>query len=337
MAKHNQQQLIQVQSGINSQTLALAQEVLQLEANEIMATANRLDASFIQAVEMILNCKGRVVVSGIGKSGHIAGKIASTLASTGTPAFFMHPAEASHGDLGMITEGDILIALSNSGESDEIMAIIPPLNRLGASIIAITGNMHSRLAKNADIHISASVTKEACPLGLAPTSSSTVALALGDALALCVLDRRDFTAEDFARSHPGGSLGRRLLIHVSDIMRTDTAIPKVSDQASLSEGLLEMSQKGLGLTAILNAQNQLVGVFTDGDLRRALDKNIHVTGTKISEVMQYNPLTIQADQLAIKAVEIMEKYKITALLVVNHDGALIGAINMHDLLHAKVV
>jgi arabinose-5-phosphate isomerase len=337
MAKHNQQQLIQVQSGINSQTLALAQEVLQLEANEIMATANRLDASFIQAVEMILNCKGRVVVSGMGKSGHIAGKIASTLASTGTPAFFMHPAEASHGDLGMITEGDILIALSNSGESDEIMAIIPPLNRLGASIIAITGNMHSRLAKNADIHISASVTKEACPLGLAPTSSSTVALALGDALALCVLDRRDFTAEDFARSHPGGSLGRRLLIHVSDIMRTDTAIPKVSDQASLSEGLLEMSQKGLGLTAILNAQNQLVGVFTDGDLRRALDKNIHVTGTKISEVMQYNPLTIQADQLAIKAVEIMEKYKITALLVVNHDGALIGAINMHDLLHAKVV
>lgn len=337
MAKQNQQQLIQVQSAINSQTLALAQEVLQLEANEIMATANRLDASFTKAVEMILNCKGRVVVSGMGKSGHIAGKIASTLASTGTPAFFMHPAEASHGDLGMITEGDILIALSNSGESDEIMAIIPPLNRLGASIIAITGNVHSRLAKNADIHISASVTKEACPLGLAPTSSSTVALALGDALALCVLDRRDFTAEDFARSHPGGSLGRRLLIHVSDIMRTDAAIPKVSDQASLSEGLLEMSQKGLGLTAILNAQNQLVGVFTDGDLRRALDKNIHVTGTKISEVMQYNPLTIQADQLAIKAVEIMEKYKITALLVVNHDGALIGAINMHDLLHAKVV
>jgi arabinose-5-phosphate isomerase len=337
MAKQNKQQSIQVQSAIFSQTLALAQEVLHLEANEIMATANRLDASFTQAVELILNCKGRVVVSGMGKSGHIAGKIASTLASTGTPAFFMHPAEASHGDLGMITEGDILIALSNSGESDEIMAIIPPLNRLGASIIAITGNVHSRLAKNADIHISASVTKEACPLGLAPTSSSTVALALGDALALCVLDRRDFTAEDFARSHPGGSLGRRLLIHVSDIMRTDAAIPKVSDQASLSEGLLEMSQKGLGLTAILNEQNQLVGVFTDGDLRRALDKNIHVTGTKISEVMQYNPLTIQADQLAIKAVEIMEKYKISALLVVNHDGALTGAINMHDLLRAKVV
>jgi len=337
MSKQNKQPLIEDLKSSESKTLALAQAVLQLEANEIMATASRLNASFTQAVEMILNCSGRVVVSGMGKSGHIAGKIASTFASTGTPAFFMHPAEASHGDLGMITEGDIVIVLSNSGESDEIMAIIPPLNRLGASIIAITGNEHSRLAKHAHIHLSANVSKEACPLGLAPTSSSTVALALGDALALCVLDRRDFTAEDFARSHPGGSLGRRLLIHVSDIMRTDHEIPKVSDQASLSEGLLEMSQKGLGLTSIVNDQHALVGVFTDGDLRRALDKGIQVTGTRISEVMQRHPLTIQADQLAIKAIEIMEKHKITALLVVNHDGALTGAINMHDLLRAKVV
>lgn len=318
-------------------TLLLARDVLLLEANEINALASRLDGQFTDAVALILQCKGRVVVSGMGKSGHIGGKIASTLASTGTPAFFMHPAEASHGDLGMITAGDIVIALSNSGESDEILAIVPPLKRLGASIIAITGNDASTLAKAADVHLSAHVTKEACPLGLAPTSSTTVALALGDALALCVLDQRDFTAEDFARSHPGGSLGRRLLIHVNDLMRTNDSIPKVTVSASLSEGLLEMTRKGLGLTAIVDGNNMPIGIFTDGDLRRAFEKNVNVTTSGIKDVMHQHPYTIHQDKLAIEAVEIMEQRKINALLVTNDAGILVGALNMHDLLLAKVV
>ncbi len=318
-------------------TLSLAQEVLQLEAGEIHALAKRLDHRFIDAVALILQCKGRVVVSGMGKSGHIGGKIASTFASTGTPAFFMHPAEASHGDLGMITAGDIVIALSNSGESDEILAIIPPLKRLGASIIAITGSDSSTLAKAADIHLSAHVSKEACPLGLAPTSSTTVALALGDALALCVLDLRDFTAEDFARSHPGGSLGRRLLVHVSDLMRTGGDVPQVPLDARLADGLLEMSRKGLGLTAIIDAENKPIGIFTDGDLRRAFEQNVNVATAKMSEVMHANPKMIHQDQLAIDAVDIMEQLKINGLLVVDDDGILVGALNMHDLLLAKVV
>jgi len=259
------------------------------------------------------------------------------LASTGTPAFFMHPAEASHGDLGMITSGDIVIALSNSGESDELLAIITPLKRLGASIIAITGNNASSLALAADIHLSASVSKEACPLGLAPTSSSTVTLALGDALALCVLDQRDFTAEDFARSHPGGSLGRRLLIHVNDLMRKEAEIPSVSIEASLRQGLLEMSGKGLGLTAIVDADQQPIGIFTDGDLRRAFEKNVNVATASIQDVMRRNPTTIHQNQLAIEAVEIMEQRKINALLVIDDAGKLVGALNMHDLLLAKVV
>lgn len=317
--------------------LALAREVLLLEASEIQALAHRLDAQFSEAVSLILQCKGRVVVSGMGKSGHIGGKIASTLASTGTPAFFMHPAEASHGDLGMITAGDIVIALSNSGESDEILAIVPPLKRLGASIIAITGNDASTLAKAADIHLSARVAKEACPLGLAPTSSTTVALALGDALALCVLDQRDFTAEDFARSHPGGSLGRKLLIHVQDLMRTGAQIPQVAISASLSEGLLEMTRKGLGLTAIVDAANKPIGIFTDGDLRRAFEQNVNVATSSIAEVMHPNPQTIHQAKLAIEAVEIMEQRKINALLVTDDAGVLVGALNMHDLLLAKVV
>jgi len=319
------------------QTLALAKEVLQLESSEIEALAQRLDHRFSEAVSLILQCKGRVVVSGMGKSGHIGGKIASTLASTGTPAFFMHPAEASHGDLGMITAGDVVIALSNSGESDEVLAIVPPLKRLGASIIAITGNDASSLAKAADIHLSAHVSREACPLGLAPTSSTTVALALGDALALCVLDLRDFTAEDFARSHPGGSLGRRLLVHVCDVMRTGTSIPHVPEHASLAEALLEMSRKGLGLTAVVNAEHQPVGIFTDGDLRRAFEQNVNVMTAKILDVMHVNPSTIHQDQLAIAAVEIMEQRKINGLLVVDEAGHLVGALNMHDLLLAKVV
>lgn len=335
----NKQSVNESQPVLASQqhTLSLAQEVLQLEASEIDALAKRLDHQFSDAVALILQCKGRVVVSGMGKSGHIGGKIASTLASTGTPAFFMHPAEASHGDLGMITAGDVVIALSNSGESDEILAIVPPLKRLGASIIAITGNDVSSLAKAADIHLSAHVSKEACPLGLAPTSSTTVALALGDALALCVLDLRDFTAEDFARSHPGGSLGRRLLVHVSDLMRTGQNIPQVFANATLVEGLLEMSRKGLGLTAIVDADNKPLGIFTDGDLRRAFEKNVNIASARICDVMHADPATIHQDQLAIAAVEIMEQRKINGLLAVNDDGILVGALNMHDLLLAKVV
>ncbi len=322
---------------VKQPTLVLARDILLLEANEIKALASRLNGQFTDAVAMILQCKGRVVVSGMGKSGHIGGKIASTLASTGTPAFFMHPAEASHGDLGMITAGDIVIALSNSGESDEILAIVTPLKRLGASIIAITGNDTSTLAKAADIHLSAHVEKEACPLGLAPTSSTTVALALGDALALCVLDQREFTAEDFARSHPGGSLGRRLLINVSDLMRTGERIPQVLSDATLQQGLLEMSRKGLGLTAIVDANNAPIGIFTDGDLRRAFEQNVNVATASIADVMHPNAFTIHQDKLAIEAVELMEQHKINALLVMNDAGILVGALNMHDLLLAKVV
>jgi len=325
------------QSIDQNQTLKLAKEVLLLEAREVELLAERLDHSFADAVACVLQCRGRVVVSGMGKSGHVGGKIASTLASTGTPAFFMHPAEASHGDLGMITAGDVVIALSNSGESDEILAIVPPLKRLGAKIIAITGNDASTLARAADIHLSAHVAKEACPLGLAPTSSTTVALALGDALALCVLDLRDFTAEDFARSHPGGSLGRRLLVRVSDVMRAGADVPKVPVSATLPEGLLEMSRKGLGLTAVVDERGAAVGIFTDGDLRRAFEHNINVTDATIRDVMHQSPKTILNDELAMVAVEMMEQCKVNGLLVVDKAGILVGALNMHDLLLAKVV
>jgi len=340
MSLSNQQcsaQTDQAQIADHKKTLALGREILQLEASEVQLLAQRLDQNFVDAVQCILSCKGRVVVSGMGKSGHIGGKIASTFASTGTPAFFMHPAEASHGDLGMITAGDVVITLSNSGESDEVLAIVPPLKRLGAKIIAITGNDSSTLAKEADIHLSAHVSKEACPLGLAPTSSSTVALALGDALALCVLDLREFTAEDFARSHPGGSLGRRLLLRVSDIMRTNEHVPKVNPQTTLSDGLLEMSRKGLGLTAVVDAQNKPLGIFTDGDLRRCFEREINVMASMMKDVMHANPTTIQAHALAIEAVEMMEQRKINGLLVVDESGVLVGALNMHDLLMAKVV
>ncbi len=320
-----------------SRTLVLAKEVLLLEAREVELLASRLDQSFTDAVDCVLHCRGRVVVTGMGKSGHIGGKIASTLASTGTPAFFMHPAEASHGDLGMITAGDVVIALSNSGESDEILAIVPPLKRLGAKIIAITGNDASTLAQAADIHLSAHVAKEACPLGLAPTSSTTVALALGDALALCVLDLRDFTAEDFARSHPGGSLGRRLLVRVSDVMRSGADVPQVPIGATLPQGLLEMSRKGLGLTAVVDASNRPVGIFTDGDLRRAFERNVNVSAAAIKDVMHGQPKTISSDELAMVAVEMMEQSKVNGLLVIDASGVLVGALNMHDLLLAKVV
>lgn len=321
----------------SSDCLALAQSVLNIEAEEIKALTQRLDQVFVTVVAAILTCKGRVVVSGMGKSGHIAGKIASTFASTGTPAFFMHPAEANHGDLGMITGDDILITFSNSGESDELMSIIPTLKRLGTRIVAITGQANSRLAQSADWHLNAAVSQEACPLGLAPTSSSTVALALGDALALCVLDQRDFTAEDFARSHPGGSLGRKLLIRVEDIMHQGQYVPKVDITATLSAGLVEMSAKGLGLTAVVDQHDQLQGIFTDGDLRRALEATLDISNTKMSDVMQPKPLTIESNQLAAQAVKVMEANKVNALLVVDSQNTLIGAINMHDLLQAKVV
>ncbi len=318
-------------------TLALARSVLAIEAHEISALAARLDANFVAAVQLILHCQGRVVVSGMGKSGHVGGKIAATLASTGTPAFFMHPAEASHGDLGMITAGDVVIALSNSGESDELLNIVPTIKRLGAKIISITGAANSTLAKESDVHLSAEVSQEACPLGLSPTASTTAALALGDALAVCVLDLRDFSAEDFARSHPGGKIGRRLLVRVKDIMRTGNAIPSVNDGELLSVALTEMTKKGLGLTAIINQAKQPIGVFTDGDLRRTFAKGIYTSSAKISDVMHANPNTIHANQMAIEAVELMEQKNINGLLVVDEAGRLVGAFNMHDILKAKVI
>jgi len=318
-------------------TLELARKVLTIEAREIQELASRLDASFDAAVQLILQCKGRVVVSGMGKSGHIGRKIAATLASTGTPAFFMHPAEASHGDLGMITEGDVVIALSNSGESDEILNILPTIKRLGAKVISITGGANSTLAKESHIHLSAEVSQEACPLGLSPTASTTAALALGDALAVCVLDCRDFSAEDFARSHPGGNIGRRLLTRVKDIMRTGGAVPSVAENTSLSDALLEITKKGMGLTAIIDKASKPIGIFTDGDLRRTFANGVNANTAKIADVMHANPSTIQANQLAVEALELMEAKKISGLLVTDDLGKLVGAFNMHDLLKAKVV
>ena len=333
----NPQKTSTAQAADVTQALALAREVLQIEARAVEALAQRLDASFNRAVELILQCRGRVVVSGMGKSGHIGCKIAATLASTGTPSFFMHPAEASHGDLGMITRDDVVIALSNSGESDELLAILPLLKRMGAKLISITGNTRSSLAREADVHLDAHVDQEACPLGLSPTASTTAALALGDALAVTVLDMRGFSAEDFARSHPGGQLGRRLLLHVSDVMRHGEAIPTVHLDAALSAGLLEMSRKGLGMTAVVDDDGRSVGIFTDGDLRRTFEQGINVAGTTMRQVMHADPLTILPTQLAVDAVECMEKKKITSLLVVDQQGELVGALNMHDLLMAKVV
>lgn len=307
------------------------------EARAVEALAQRLDDSFPQAVDLILQCRGRVVVSGMGKSGHIGRKIASTLASTGTPAFFMHPGEASHGDLGMITAQDVVLALSNSGESDELLAIIPLLKRLGAKLISMTGKPGSSLARESDVHLDASVSHEACPLGLAPTASTTAALALGDALALALLDARGFSEEDFARAHPGGSLGRQLLLHVSDIMRTGNETPKVPQNASLAAALLEMSRKGLGMTAIVDADNRPVGIFTDGDLRRAFEHGVDVASTRVADIMHPTPRTIAPNRLAVEAVELMDTHKINALLVTDSTGILVGALNMHDLLKAKVV
>ena len=317
--------------------LELARQVLAIEAEAIQGLAARLDQSFLDAVALLLNCRGRVVVSGIGKSGHIARKIASTMASTGTPAYFVHPAEASHGDIGMIARDDVLIALSNSGESEELLTILPMLRRQGAHLIAITGNANSALAREADVHLDARVDKEACPLNLAPTASTTAALALGDALAVALLDAKGFGAEDFARSHPGGALGRRLLTHVRDVMRTGEDVPSVSESAGFSEALLEMSQKRMGMTAVLDAGGRVSGVFTDGDLRRTLAQIDDIRAARIVDIMTRGPRTIAPDKLAVEAVQIMEERKVNQLLVVNDAGSLVGALNMHDLFRAKVI
>lgn len=319
------------------QTRQLGLAVIETELAAIHALKARIDDSFVRACELMLACEGRVVVTGMGKSGHIGNKIAATLASTGTPAFFVHPGEASHGDLGMITPKDVVIALSNSGETGEILTILPIIKRLQVPMISITGKSSSTLATEADINIDASVEKEACPLGLAPTSSTTVALVLGDALAVALLDARGFTEEDFALSHPGGSLGRRLLLHVSDIMHSGNEIPKVNENASLRDALLEITQKGLGMTAIVNAEDQLLGIYTDGDLRRTLDKNIDIHAAAIKDVMTANCKSIQQNLLAAQALTEMQQNKINAMLVVDNNNRLIGALNMHDLLRAGVV
>ncbi len=317
--------------------LELAKQVLAIEAEAIQGLAARLGQSFLDAVALLLNCKGRVIVSGIGKSGHIARKIASTMASTGTPAYFVHPAEASHGDMGMIAHEDMLIALSNSGESEELLNIVPLLKRQGARLIAITGNADSTLAREADVHLDARVDKEACPLNLAPTASTTAALALGDALAIALLDAKGFGAEDFARSHPGGALGRRLLTHVRDVMRSGADVPAVPETAGFSEAVLEMSKKRLGMTAVLDAGGRVLGIFTDGDLRRALARVDDIKAARIADIMTRSPRTIAPDKLAAEAVQIMEERKINQLLVVDADGRLVGALNMHDLFRAKVI
>ena len=326
-----------VRPGVSATALELARKVLAIEAEAISALIQRLDGRFLDAANLILGCRGRVVVSGIGKSGHIARKIASTMASTGTPAFFVHPAEASHGDLGMIQSDDVLVALSYSGESAELLTIIHVIKREGAKLIAITGNENSTLARQADVHLDARVAQEACPLNLAPTASTTAALALGDALAIALLDARGFSERDFAGKHPGGALGRRLLTRVSDVMRTGEDVPQVPDTATLSQALLEMSRKGMGMTAILDAQARVAGIFTDGDLRRVLEQVGDVRSARVADLMSRGPRTISADKLAAEAVQLMERHKISQLLVVTADGRLTGALNTHDLFRAKVI
>ena len=318
-------------------SLARAREVLEIEARAITELIGTLDGAFERAVQTILQCTGRVVVSGMGKSGHIARKIASTLASTGTPAFFVHPAEASHGDLGMIAREDVFVALSNSGESQELLAIVPLVKRQGAKLIAFTGNAASSLARESDVHLYAGARKEACPLNLAPTASTTAALALGDALAVALMEARGFTRDQFGRSHPGGTLGRKLLTHVRDVMRGSDEAPAVHAGAMLMEAVREVTHGRLGMTAILDDERRVLGIFTDGDLRRTLEKGCDFNATPIADVMTRNPQVIGPDRLAAEAVEIMERNKINQLLVVDEAGRLLGALNMHDLFRAKVI
>ncbi len=317
--------------------LALASEVLAIEARAVEQLRTRLDGAFLEACHMCLDTPGRIVVAGMGKSGHIARKIAATLASTGTPAFFVHPGEASHGDLGMITRQDVLLAISYSGETDEIITILPLVRRMGAGLIAMSGKPNSTLGKAADVHLDVSVAEEACPLNLAPTASTTATLAMGDALAVALLQMRGFTAEDFALSHPSGSLGKRLLLRVADVMQTGDAIPSVTADVPLSDGLMEMTEKGLGMTAIVDAGQQVAGIFTDGDLRRALDAGVDVRSTRMQDIMHKGCKTISADVLAVEAVRLMEENKITSLLVVDDKQRLQGALNVHDLFRAGIM
>ena len=317
--------------------MQLAQSVLTIEAQALQTLAKNLDENFYQIIHHILHWQGRIAVSGMGKSGHIARKIAATLSSTGTPAFFMHPAEASHGDLGMLTKDDIVLMLSNSGETHELLAILPVIKRMGLKLFAMTGNASSTLAQLSDHHLYIPIEKEACPLNLAPTASTTAMLALGDALAIVLLDARGFGEEDFAQSHPGGALGRRLLTYVRDVMRTGKKIPSVSSEASFTEALLEMTSKQMGMTAVLDDDKKVIGIFTDGDLRRLLEKTLNLETLKLVDVMSKNPHTIGQDHLAVEAAALMEQHHITQLLVTNAEGHLEGALNVHDLFVAKVV
>ncbi len=317
---------------------ASGRRVIDIETRGLDAIAARIDGAFTAACEAMLACRGRVVCTGMGKSGHVARKIAATLASTGTPSFYMHPGEAGHGDLGMVTDADIVLALSYSGESDELLMLLPVLKRQGNALIAMTGRPDSSLAREADVHLDVSVPAEACPLDLAPTASTTAALAMGDALAVALLEARGFTAEDFARSHPAGSLGRRLLLHIRDVMHAGDDVPRVRETATLSETLVEMSRKRLGMSAVVDGDGRLLGLYTDGDLRRTLDDaTVDMRSTPISVVMTRSPKTIGADALAVEAAQLMEAHKINALLVLDDDRRVVGALNIHDLLRARVV
>jgi len=326
-----------MQSPAKGNAIELARDVLEIEAAAIHGLIARLDQEFQRAVDLILASKGRVTVSGIGKSGHIARKIASTMSSTGTPAYFVHPAEASHGDLGMVTRDDVFIALSNSGETAEMLAIVPLIKRQGAGLIAFTGNATSTLAREANVHLYAGAEKEACPLNLAPTASTTAALALGDALAVALMQAKGFSRDEFARSHPGGALGRKLLTHVRDVMRSGGDAPRVSETATLSDAIIEMTRARMGITAVIDQDGRVAGIFTDGDLRRTLQKGVRVEGTTVLQVMSRGPRTITEEKLAVEAVQIMEEHKVNQLLVVDDAQRLIGALNMHDLFRAKVI
>ena len=320
-----------------ARALELARSTLDIEARALQALKDRQGEGFVEALAAILACRGRVVVMGMGKSGHVGRKVAATLASTGTPALFVHPGEASHGDLGMVMDGDVVLAISNSGESDEIGAILPAIKRLDVVLIAMTGNVESSLAQHAQIVLSSAVDQEACPLNLAPTASTTAQMALGDALAVALLDARGFRAEDFARSHPGGSLGRKLLMHVADLMRTGDAVPRVALDTVMAEMLHEMTKKGLGFTAVCDAEGRIAGIFTDGDLRRLIETGADLRAMRAGEVMSAKPKAVRADALAVEAAELMERHRVTGLLVVDAAGGLIGAINSNDLMRAKVI
>lgn len=320
-----------------ARALELARSTLDIEARALQTLKDRQGDGFVGALAAILACRGRVVVMGMGKSGHVGRKVAATLASTGTPALFVHPGEASHGDLGMVMDGDVVLAISNSGESDEIGAILPAIKRLDVALIAMTGNVESSLAQHAQIVLSSAVDQEACPLNLAPTASTTAQMALGDALAVALLDARGFRAEDFARSHPGGSLGRKLLMHVADLMRTGDAVPRVAADTVMAEMLHEMTKKGLGFTAVCDAEGRIAGIFTDGDLRRLIETGADLRAMRAGEVMSAKPKAVRTDALAVEAAELMERHRVTGLLVVDAAGGLIGAINSNDLMRAKVI